>query len=453
MQIVDVSDPANPVLLSSFKTPGWAFGVAISGTRAYVADAFMGLRVLDIANPLQPHELGGYEVAGGHAGSVMVAGSTAYVADRNSGLRVMDVSDPAHPSQVGLYSPMGNAKEISISGSYAFVGAGNFGLRIIDVSQPAHPVQTGALEIGEHADYLEVVTPYVYICTMGVGSSLFVVDISNPTQPVLMGQTQLFGASACRDLDVAEDIAYIANEWGLELISIADPLHPTRLGFLQMQDWVGSGDTTVGVAVSGTLAYVASSFAGLEIVDVSNPVSPTLISTYNSGESFSQDVVLQEDRAYLADYHGLRIVDISDPNHPTGMGFYDTPGEVYRVAVSGTMAYVADGPMGVSVVDVSNPLTPTLVGSFNTLGYTYEAAVSTGRIYVGDSFNGLLILEPQAGARFTQADSESMAGSPPGHWHAVMASTIALAGRFHSWDTATQPRWSRSSRSVCEPSG
>jgi hypothetical protein len=431
LQIVDVSDPADPTLISSFKTPGWAFGVAISGTQAYVADAFMGLRVLDVSIPAQPHELGGYEVAGGHAGSVAVVGSTAYVADRNSGLRVIDFSDPAHPSQVGLYSPMGNAKEISISGSYAFVGAGNSGLRIIDISQPAHPVQTGALEVGEQANYLEVVAPYTYVCAMSGGSSLLVVDISDPVQPVLMGQAQLFGA--CRGLDVKSDVAYIANEWGLELISLSDPLHPTRLGFLQMQDWMGSPDTTVGVAVSGTLAYVASSFAGLEIVDVSNPVSPTLVGAYNGGESFSQDVALQGSLAYIADYHGLRIVDVSDPYHPTGIGFYDTPGEVYRVAISGTMAYVADGPMGVSVVDVSNPLTPTLVGSFNTLGYSYEAAVSANRILIGDSFNGLLILEPRAGAGFAQFDRGSMAGGPPvvgvSSWQAQLPQQVGTTPR------------------------
>jgi hypothetical protein len=68
--------------------------------------------------------------------------------------------------------------------------------------------------------------------------------------------------------------------------------------------------------------------------------------------------------------------------------------------------------MGVSVIDVSSPLTPTLIGWFNTLGYAYEVAATTGRVF-GDSFNGLLILEPQAGKALMQFGKASMVGSRP----------------------------------------
>jgi parallel beta-helix repeat protein len=151
------------------------------------------------------------------------------------------------------------------------------------------------------------------------------------------------------------------------------------------------------VAVSGTLAYLASSFAGLEVVDVSDPVSPTLIGAYNSGESFAQDVAVSGNKVYIADYSGLRIVNVSDPTNPTELGFCDTPGVAEEVVVSGTLAYVADGDRGVSIVDVSNPFSPTLAGAFNTPGYAQEVAVMGSRIFVADGPNGLLILEPTPG--------------------------------------------------------
>jgi parallel beta-helix repeat protein len=398
VRLVDVSNPSAPIAVSTYKTPGWAFDTTISGTRAYVADAFMGLRVLDVSDPTHPVELGGYETAGGHAGSVAVAGNTAYVADRNGGLRVMSVADPAHPTQVGLYDPLSYADGVWVDGDYAYVAAGKYGLRVVDISDPTHPVQDGRYATVAFATSVVVSGNYALVAAAGgEGDGLHVVDVSDPAYPHRVGFNPSTGVGAYRDMAVVGGIAYLPDELGLELVSVSNPFSPTLLGTIELWEWFGAPDAAVGVAVSGTLAYVASSFAGLEVVDVSSPVSPTLIGGYNSGESFSQDVAVVGHIVYLADGFGLRIVNVSDPAHPTGMGFYDTPGEAGGVFVSGTLAYVADGSRGVSVIDVSNPFSPTLVGDFNTLGYAQEVMVVGNRVFVADGPNGLLILESAPG--------------------------------------------------------
>jgi hypothetical protein len=38
LQVIDVSDPANPRRVGGYDTPGYALGVAVSGNYAYVAD-------------------------------------------------------------------------------------------------------------------------------------------------------------------------------------------------------------------------------------------------------------------------------------------------------------------------------------------------------------------------------------------------------------------------------
>ena len=49
--IFDVSDPAaNPQLIGHYDTAGRAWGVAVSGDYAYVADDYNGLVVIDISN-------------------------------------------------------------------------------------------------------------------------------------------------------------------------------------------------------------------------------------------------------------------------------------------------------------------------------------------------------------------------------------------------------------------
>jgi Ca2+-binding RTX toxin-like protein len=58
--------------------------------------------------------------------------------------------------------------------------------------------------------------------------------------------------------------------------------------------------------------------------------------------------------AYVADYtSGLQIIDISNPTTPTLKGNYDTSGYARGVQVVGNYAYVADDDKGLQIIDVS----------------------------------------------------------------------------------------------------
>ena len=46
LRIIDIADPASPVEVGFYDTPGDARGVVVSGSYAYVADADSGLRVI-----------------------------------------------------------------------------------------------------------------------------------------------------------------------------------------------------------------------------------------------------------------------------------------------------------------------------------------------------------------------------------------------------------------------
>ena len=126
----------------SFDTPGFAVGVAVSGSYAYVADETGGLRIINIANPALPSEVGFCETPGSSYG-VAVTGSYAYVADIGSGLRIINISNPALPSEVGFFETSDAAVGVAVSGSYAYVGDDTGGLRIISISNPALPSEVG----------------------------------------------------------------------------------------------------------------------------------------------------------------------------------------------------------------------------------------------------------------------------------------------------------------------
>jgi hypothetical protein len=395
LRVVNVGDRAHPVEVSSYDTPGWAFGVDVVGSTLYVADAFAGLQVLDVSDPTHPSELGGYEVSGGHAGSVFVVGNTAYVADRNWGLRIVDVSDPGVPAQVGFYGPLGYAVAVEISGDYAFVGATIQGLRVVDISDPTHPVEVGAYDTQSYPMGVAVDGNYAYVVTMfpEVGAGLHVVDVSDPAHPTRVGYlNQMEGAG--RDIVVASGIAYIPDEFGLRLIDVSQPSTPTVRGYIDLQgEELGA---TSGVAVSGTLAYVAQDEGGLRIVDISNPASPTLMSTFWGSQWVKvYDIDVAGNTAYMTHHggEGLMILDVSDPINPTQVGAFGGPGLPERVSVVDSTAYVAFGNGGMYAIDISNPSSPTLVELYDTLGYATAAILPGGHLYVADGQGGLLVLE------------------------------------------------------------
>jgi parallel beta-helix repeat protein len=399
VRVVNVSDPAHAVEVGSYDTPGWAFGVDAVGTNAYVADAFAGLRVLDVSRPWHPTEVGGYEVSGGHAGSVAAVGNTAYVADRNWGLRLIDVSDPGALTQIGYYAPLGYAAAVAVSGNYAYVAAGIYGLRVVEISDPAHAVEIGAYDTQGNAIGVAVVGSYAYVAVMcpDVGSGLHVVDVSDPAHPTRA--EYLAPSDGCyRDIAVVGGIAYIANEWEVELIDVSSPRTPVLTGITNLSNGVNA--ITTAVDVSGTLAYV-SGVEGLFVVDVSNPVSPTLISHLKdyAGAESDFDVAVAETTLYVTHHGGvnLKIIDASDPLRPVPQGVYLGPSLPERVAVVNSTAYVAFGSGGLYGIDVSDPLSPILAVSYDTPGYAIALAVAGDTMYVADADAGLVILDMGGG--------------------------------------------------------
>ena len=120
LEVVDISNPANPNELGKVLIPSAVSGVAVSGSYVYVANYVAGLRIIDVSTPSSPVEVG-FIYTGGDAWSVTVSGSYAYVADSYGGLRIIDVSTPSSPVEVGFFDTGGSASGVAVSGSYAYV--------------------------------------------------------------------------------------------------------------------------------------------------------------------------------------------------------------------------------------------------------------------------------------------------------------------------------------------
>jgi hypothetical protein len=279
LEIIDISNPSNPIFKGSYKISGGASGVQVVGNYAYVANGDSGLQIIDISNPTTPTLKGNYNTSGGASG-VQVVGNYAYVADGSSGLQIIDISNPTTPTLKGNYNTSGNALDVQVVGNYAYVADDSSGLQIIDISNPTTPTLKGNYNTSGSAYSVQVVGNYAYIADRGSG--LQIIDISNPSAPIFKSNYDTNGDDAF-DVQIVGNYAYIANgTQGLQIIDISNPSTPTLKGnFYEYQNGYVISSYT-GLQVLGSYAYVAHYLPGLKIIDISNPITPTLKGKYDT---------------------------------------------------------------------------------------------------------------------------------------------------------------------------
>ena len=101
----DVSDPTQPRVVNTHKTQGIAQDVHVTGSLALVANGYNsnGLRLIDVSNPLQPKDVGHYDMPGIAYGAFAADKHASVVSieqdeEDEAGLTVLDISDPTRPS-------------------------------------------------------------------------------------------------------------------------------------------------------------------------------------------------------------------------------------------------------------------------------------------------------------------------------------------------------------------
>jgi hypothetical protein len=268
--VVDISNPAAPVQVSSFGANGTLLNLTIGGTVAYAGGGWVSLRTISLADPLHPLNLG---AVGEQSGDIAVRGNYAYMTDRNSGLVVFDVSNPAEPEYVHC-TPGGYLQKIVIPANYAYVIGTDQGwpayLYTYSLADPTAPVQVNSLSVPypTMGDAFEAQNDYLYIAA---GGYLFVYSLSAPGTPQLVGSCPCGGEPF--DMAVAGSYAYVADYTsGLATIDITRPESPAMVGLM-------GGTTICKVAAVGD-TIITDGSSRINMWDMTDPTEPRTIGYY-----------------------------------------------------------------------------------------------------------------------------------------------------------------------------
>jgi hypothetical protein len=119
-QILNIENPANPILVGGLSSHGDPSGVYVSGEYAYLATG--DLLSIDISNPASP------EIAGqlhDSYSNVFISGNYAYTTSYyyGNGLQSVDISSPQNPLIAENYYIPGNGHNIFGVGEYLYIAS------------------------------------------------------------------------------------------------------------------------------------------------------------------------------------------------------------------------------------------------------------------------------------------------------------------------------------------
>ncbi len=409
LRIVDISNPFSPTEVGYYDANSVTYNVYVQDTLVYVVSGYYDdstnvyegyLNILNISDPTNPVRIGYYN-AEYEIWHVCISNNYAYLAEHDHGIGIIDITDPTAPTETYSYETGGSVKNVQVINNYAYVAEGYYEhvrhayeghLRIIDVNNLEETEEIGYYNTKYSAQDLYVQDTLVYIAegyydysTYTPEGCLQIINVSDPNNPVEVSCFDTEGET--RSVYVSGNYAYLADgSDGLRIVDISDPVNPDEVGFYDTDGY------TEGVYVVGDYAYVVDGSDGLRIVDISDPVNPDEVGFYDTS-GYAEGVYVVGNYAYVADGEdGLCVIDISDPTSPDETGYYDTSGYTEGVYVLGDYAYVADGSDGLRIINVFNPENLFEIGYYNTNGNANGVYISNDYIYVSDYEDGLYII-------------------------------------------------------------
>lgn len=275
--------------LSDIKSPRWVadfpvdepFGIELKDARAYIAAKFDGLMVFDVSAASEPSLVATYNTSTNQSGTpntrdITIAGNHAYAIDRIAGLTIYEISGTNDLTPIGSLGFGQTAHRIGVQGDLAFVSGGS-ALFVVDVSDPTNPFVLS--QIGQlPGSRFYIQRPHLdgnllYVPDLDNGYRIF--DLSNPSQPVELAQfdadvvingTRYMGLVYALFTD--QDLLYVAlSSFGFAIYDNTDPFHPVLLNHFHAQPEDENNIRFREFVRNSNLLHISAGAAGILTLD------------------------------------------------------------------------------------------------------------------------------------------------------------------------------------------
>jgi len=384
LEVWNVADPTQPAKRGELLGPVGDFWIRDTFLFYIRRDTFHSL---SIADPANLYELGSVP----EAGSATTGSGNIVVVVQSGGFAFVDVSNPASPHEVGSY-PCGHALSATARGNLVCASyeetAEPYPARFItlDISNPASPRLLARLDdLGGYDIFLACSLAFVSGRGPGVENPqpfqiLSIADSAHPAFLDSCRSTDRYPWGVWASLSLGR--ALVADEWeGLAVVNISNPHNAT------LDTWVLATGPSVDAQIDGQRCYVANSYAGMRILDITDPAIPLCVGEFDSAfvDDVSDCVEARDSFAFVARWPQprLRAVLVTDPAHPQQVAACSTFNFPEDMVLRDSLLYVAEDNR-LQIVNVARPREPQVVGTCGLQNVSLDLFVSDSLAYVGN---------------------------------------------------------------------
>lgn len=350
-----------------------AYSVAVTNVAGMIVSRDASVRVHAKVSPKQVAQWAQ------PANDVQAVGDLVYLACGTDGVQILEVSDVTRPTLVGHIPSQGESRALRVVGSIAYIADGKKGgLAAVDVSDPSQPKRLSNLVTGDSIDSVTTVGLNAYVTTGTEGMAI--IDISDPTNMV---KTAAAKTSDVKALDVDADglFAYLAaGTNGCRVYYVGDH-HAAIAVNVYLYDFRYIPEAVRGVKAIGNYLYMAHSYGGLEVLDVTDPRNP---SNVTSAGGYASGLQAAGKFAFVQIGQEIAVFNLEFPSRLIKVGTCPVGGKAY--AVLGSHVFVATGSQ-VVVLDIGQTPVPPVVR------ITSEWLRSTGQIKLRMNGAGPFVLQ------------------------------------------------------------
>jgi len=235
--------------------------------------------------------------------------------------------------------------------------------------------------VANHMLDVEVVGDILIVSAMIQGIEVY--DISNPENLNHLTNFTLSsggggGGTKANCVRAIGNYAYFTSSNGLYVVNISNPNNPVNLGSIS-----GTSNLILeNLDLEENILAVCAHTDGVLLYDISDPVNPSYTATIDADNAWA--VVISGGFIYIANNNKILIADISDVNNPTQIGSIETSNAVKDIAVTDEYMYVALGSDGVDIFNLNDPQSPQLLDNYNTNTMANRISTFDGKVAVSD---------------------------------------------------------------------
>lgn len=416
--ILDISNPADPQLVTEYKTQPDASGnvndIKVRDSLLYLLDGF-SLQVLDIRNPVEPQLLG--ILYSSVTDKLVLHDTLAFILHMNNGgIKIVHIKNPYAPVIVRSGGGIGfGAMGMSNKGGVAYLGSFEIdsdGLHIFDYRN----LDSISLTFFNTAGWVTETFVKDTLLFVGVDSRpnqhVRIYSIADPIVPVFLGEVFIgrgypdylvFGMHAIDSVLFAGTVGR-----GIFKIDITDPANPAVIDSVKRS--VFYQGTSYNIAASNNHLF-SSTITGMWSVSALPNDSLRSVGFFAAGGELF-DIAIRDSLAYVADYNGIGILNILNPQKPYRISEVEAPGTSLRLKLFNNYIFLSLGLSGMALFDISNPSTPVFISHYSNI-FPADMVVTDSILFVLNS-NGvpendsLIVFEKKINSNITRIGGYSL---------------------------------------------